>query len=353
MVICPNCGAKNEEGEILCSECGSKLKGPVRQAKPIIPTEPLKFADAVAPKAESTQPEPVSADNVKSANIGSKWHVADLADEEPEKSRMTSGVVVLMVVIVAALFYGIIPTLINSYKRRPTGITLENYTFDVEVVDEDGKKEKITQSMKLFEGDSVRTETGGEAYLKLGAARSLMMLANTGIKVHKAQEATWIEMKRGALFFCIDNPYRLTETLELYGGNVSVSMHEATGYMYYDGKGEARIWIMNGEALVVVYDDEYGEQFVETLTPGEYAIGVFGDSGISCSVDKAFLEDLPSAMVRKIAETPELLTRVSSDTGWNRQDIIDLAKKYKDEEMQLNYIFPSWLPDQGSYSEDD
>ena len=262
----------------------------------------------------------------------------DFSSGETKKFPIAPGAIIIIAVIAAVMLYGIITVVIESYKHRPTGITLETYTVDVELYDEEGNKESITKGRNLFAGDSVRTGNNGEAYLKLGAARSLKMLADSQMQVHKAEEATWITMKKGALFFCIDDPYRSTETLELEAGAVSVSMIEAAGYMYYNGKDEARIWVMNGEVQIVIWDEGSGEQLIETLTPGEYAFGVFGDSGISCTVDKAFLTDLPSAMVMEIAETPELLNRVSPDSGWNRQDIINLAEHYRQEKIQSTYI---------------
>ena len=313
MIICPNCGAKNEEGEILCGECGSKLKGPA------------------------------AADTAKSANEGSKWHEVDFTPEEPKKFLATPGGIVLIAVIAAVVLYCIVFSVADAAKHRPIGITLERFSGPVDVYDADGRNRSVTEGMNLYDNNSVRTGDVAEVYLDLGTVRSLTMLKNSELQVHKAEEATWIYINKGALFFCIDNPYRMTETLELEAGAVSVSMIEATGYMYYNGKGEARIWVMNGEVQVVIYDEGSGEQLMETVTPGEYAFAVFGEGGTSCTIDKAFLTDLPSVMVMEIADTPELLNRVSPDTGWNRQDIIDLAKQYKDEEMQFNYIFPYWM----------
>ena len=241
--------------------------------------------------------------------------------------------------------YGIIAALIDATKHRPIGVTLESYAEPIEVFEEDGQKMKKDWGMNLYDNSSVRTGDSGEAYLSLGAARSLEMLAKSEIQIHKAEEATWITVKKGAMFFCIDNPYRQTETLELDAGAVSVSMSEASGYMYYDGNGKAMIWLMNGEVQIVVYDEGSGEQIMETLSPGERAVGTFGDDGISCTVDKVLLDDLPSLMVRKIAESPALLNRVSPDTGWTRPDIIDLAEQYRAEEMELNFLNYSWLLD--------
>ena len=157
MVICPNCGAKNEEGEILCGECGAKLKGPARQVSPVIQAEPVKpeqpvvQAEPVKPAQPEIQAEPVKQEQPVVQTESVKYSEASAAKygiDEPEnaKRRMLPGTriaLLLIGVVILINVAGIVPRVTFGRTNIPTGITLKDYSGLVEIYNKDGTEVEV------------------------------------------------------------------------------------------------------------------------------------------------------------------------------------------------------------------
>lgn len=416
MIICPACGKKNEDGEILCSDCGAKLKAterlqrgfapkstvvepvkplaepvakPAEPVKPLAepvtkpadpvakPAEPVKPADPVAkpaePAAKPAEPvikpaEPVtkpadpvvkpvvarSAVNQEHGNApAGNWNEVKFNAPVHRKTPEFSLGMVFCAVIAVLFFIGGAKALAFSVTHRLTDIELySSYSSDLygyssqdspDVYSSDGEIKAYSSGMKLRNGDRVVTGKYNNATLSLGVDRSLTMLTGTETVVHQEKDETRIDLNKGAMFFNIDTPYSGRESLELVSGNVVIPISEAAGYMYYNGKNDARIWAMNGEILVTVSDGS-GNLTTDTITPGEAAFITMSDDGVEFTVEKVGVDSLPSAMVREIAQNNELLNAISPEAGWDRDEINELAEEYRSQDLMYHFgVLPYWI----------
>ena len=396
MLICPNCGKKNEDGEILCSECGSKLKvterlqkgfAPRREtAEPVKPAQPVKTAESVTQPAEAARepakPETKPAKTVTDP-VGSKaennsdypgikpatersavtqdrgnasagnWNEVQFTPDVRKRPAPSKLGIVLCAIVALLFFMGAVKSLAFSAKHRLTDIKLtSSYSYDnfsytlqdhPDVYSSDGEKKEYTSEMKLRNGDRIVTGKHINASLNLGVDRTLTMMSVTETVVHQDDDETRIDLNKGAMFFDIDTPYSGREKLELVSGSVVIPITEGAGYMYYNGTDDFRIWVMNGEVLVSVYDGS-GNTTTETITPGESAFIDISDEGVGFTVEKVGVDSLPSAMIRELSVNNGLLNVISPEAEWDRDDILKLAEEYKSQDLMYNFgVMPYWI----------
>ncbi len=359
MVICPNCGAKNEEGEILCGECGARLKGPAKTPKPVVPAEPMKFVEVSAPERKPGTVDPVVTPDRKSVTSVSETPEAGKtvpatetlkcadAVTGQEKKRIPSGVIIAVLLILGVFLAADIPKVVFVRTNIPTGIILKSFSGLVEIYNKDGSEVKAGYGVEIRDGGGVKTDKYGGATFSLGEDRTLQILANCEFEAYKSEdkerEDLRVVLKHCAMFFDIDAPYSGTETMELEAGAVTVNVSKASGYIFFDGKREVIIWVMDGEIDICLADPDSGESIRETLTPGDRASCTFGEDGMNLTTERPSADELPIAMVREIAERPYLMDSVSPDSGWDMDHLIELAEKYKAEDNQLNYVYIPWM----------
>ena len=377
MIICPACGKKNEDGEILCSDCGAKLKAterlqrgfapkstvvePVKPlAEPVAkPAEPVvKPADPVAKPAgqtvvnNSAYPgvKPVAASSTVTPKPGNasagNWNEVKFNAPVHRKTPEFSLGMVFCAVIAVLFFIGGAKALAFSVTHRLTDIELySSYSSDLygyssqdspDVYSSDGEIKAYSSGMKLRNGDRIVTGEFINASMNLGVDRTLKMMSSTETVVHQEKDETRIEMNEGAMFFNIDTPYSGREKLEIVSGDVVVPISEGAGYMFYNGNDHFSIWVMSGDVQVSAYDAS-GNVTTETMTPGETAYIYYSDDGVEFTVEKTGVDSLPPAMVGELAANGELMHAVSPDAGWDHDDIVKLAEEYKAREMQFNY----------------
>ncbi|MBQ3852796.1 MAG: zinc-ribbon domain-containing protein [Lachnospiraceae bacterium] len=410
MIICPACGKKNEDGEILCSDCGAKLKATERLQRGFAPkstvAEPVKpLAEPVAkpaepvtkpaepvvkpaePVAKSAEPvikpaepaakpaepvikpaEPVtkpadpvvkpeaarSAVNPEYGNASAgNWNEVKFNAPVHRKTPEFSLGMVFCAVIAVLFFIGGAKALAFSATHSLTDITLyssysyDNYSYTLQdhpdVYSSDGEKKEYTSGMKLRNGDRIVTGKHINASLNLGVDRTLTMMSVTETVVHQDDDETRIDLNKGAMFFDIDTPYSGREKLELVSGSVVIPITEGAGYMFYNGTDDFRIWVMNGEIQVSVYDGS-GNTTTETITPGESAFIDISDEGVGFTVEKVGVDSLPSAMIRELSVNNGLLNVISPEAEWDRDDILRLAEEYKSQDLMYNFgVMPYWI----------
>ena len=368
MIICPACGKKNEDGEILCSDCGAKLKATERLQRGFAPkstvAEPVKpLAEPVAKPAEPvikpaepvTKPadpvvKPVAAGSAVTPEHGNapagNWNEVKFNAAAHRKTPEFSLGIVFCAVIAVLFFAGAAKALAFSAAHRLTDIHIySSYSYDSlmyssqdspEVYSSDGEIKAYSSGMKLRNGDRIVTGEFINASMNLGVDRTLKMMSSTETVVHQEKDETRIEMNEGAMFFNIDTPYSGREKLEIVSGDVVVPISEGAGYMFYNGNDHFSIWVMSGDVQVSAYDAS-GNVTTETMTPGETAYIYYSDDGVEFTVEKTGVDSLPPAMVGELAANGELMHAVSPDAGWDHDDIVKLAEEYKAREMQFNY----------------
>ena len=346
-MICPNCGKKNEDGEILCCECGSKLKKPERIRTgfntPDIGkvSEQAKSLDAVKRPAEPAH-----------STIANPWNEVDYSDYKPGangklpentgRKSVSFGTLILIIIILSVMLLGIVTMFASGSRTARTSMVVTGSQGAVYLFSGNGQEKGITSNMTLQDNDTLRTAMKSKAWISLGDDRDLILFSLSEIEAHQKDDATWIVLEKGAVFFNIDRAFHGDEVFEIETANMIVFIREASGYIYFDGEDDTRIWITGGEVELTAFDEKTGDSDRDTISAGEHSVVVHENGRVVISTLVCEETDLPSALIQELGNDYTLLRKVCNETGWDYDTLKELAEYYHAQELAFSYLQP-WM----------
>lgn len=249
---------------------------------------------------------------------------------EKFKNLSTKKKAILISSVTAVIAAVVIICVILGRGYYATTMRLLRVEGTVNIEDANGNPRSVMENIRFSSGEALSTGYDGLASVGLDDTKIVTLDSDSRVEFTKSRNMLELNLTQGGLFFEVTEHLSPDETFDIRTSTMTVGIRGTSGYVFYDDDGREALVITDGCVHVVATNPETGETR-ETDVSGGYKVKVYlyDESRAEGSVE-FFLEELeedeiPGFPLRMLAENAALLERVCADTGWSREEILNLV----------------------------
>ncbi len=229
----------------------------------------------------------------------------------------------------------------RAATARATTMRLEKAEGRVTLTTVSGSSRRITEAMRLYNGNTLSTGAKSYAYVSLDSSKAVKL--DAGSKATLRQNGNKLEMllKSGRMFFNVKVPLKEKESLNVRTSTMVTGIRGTSGIVEQSGDGASTLYLLEGKVTINCAGGSVDVDGGQMLTVSGNA-GELPEAG---SVQDMAVSDIPLFAVQEIAADADLQEKIESKTDLDVDAIRDIA-----EENGMDVEMPS--PDQaGSQSQ--
>ncbi len=249
---------------------------------------------------------------------------------EKFKNLSTKKKAILISSVTAVIAAVVIICVILGRGYYATTMRLLRVEGTVNIEDANGNPRSVMENIRFSSGEALSTGYDGLASVGLDDTKIVTLDSDSRVEFTKSRNMLELNLTQGGLFFEVTEHLSPDETFDIRTSTMTVGIRGTSGYVFYDDDGREALVITDGCVHVVATNPDTGETR-ETDVSGGYKVKVYlyDESRAEGSVE-FFLEELeedeiPGFPLRMLAENAALLERVCADTGWSREEILNLV----------------------------
>ncbi len=192
---------------------------------------------------------------------------------------------------------------------------------EVAVKDDKDALVEPESGMRLFDGNSVSTESDSFAYISLDDTKALKLDSLSKASLGKNGNKLEVLVLEGGLFFNVTAPLEDDELLTIKTSTMATSIRGTSGYIAVESGELSQFTLFTGEVEVTATDDTGAETSV-ILKPGQTASAVTGEVGTEIEITETDYETLPEFAISAVTQDEELLEEAKESTGVDFSHIV-------------------------------
>ncbi len=234
----------------------------------------------------------------------------------------------IVVIIAALVLLAVLVILFFWWRSKISATTMRIIRIEGDVsLEEDGLPKTVKDNLRLKSGDALSTALQSLVSIGLDDTKIVTLNENSRAQFNQSGRKLDLKLTAGSLYFEVSEPLTQEETFDIRTSTMVVGIRGTSGIVSVDGEHESLI-ICDGMVHVIGTNPVTGEvKEIDVKAGQRITVYLYNDRDVD-SIE-FFLEDiteheLPEFGLRYLREHLQLLDKVCSETGWDKEWILGI-----------------------------
>ena len=235
-------------------------------------------------------------------------------------------------------------TPVSAATARATTMKLEKKVGTVTLKTQSGTSLRITDGMRLYNGNSLATEKYSYAYISLDSSKAVKLDQSSSATLRQNGRSLELLVKSGKLFFNVDKPLGQDESMNVRTSTMVTGIRGTCGVVEVVSQRQSKLYLIEGEVTLGTGDQavavrggqiatvELGSGSGTPAKPGD----ADPDAKQAVQVGKMTEKDIPSVALEEIMNDSALQKKIEQTTDLDMEKIREAYEQFKKEEAGQN-----------------
>lgn len=248
---------------------------------------------------------------------------------------------ILCVLMACALMIAPV-TPVSAATARATTMKLEKKVGTVTLKTQSGTSLRITNGMRLYNGNSLATGKYSYAYISLDSSKAVKLDQSSSATLRQNGRSLELLVKSGKLFFNVDKPLGQDESMNVRTSTMVTGIRGTCGVVESTSQTQSKLYLIEGEVTLGTGDQavavkggqiatvEMGSGSGTPAKPGD----ADPDAKQAVQVGKMTEKDIPAVALEEIMNNPALQKKIEQTTDLDMEKIREAYEQFKREEAE-------------------
>ena len=232
----------------------------------------------------------------------------------------------------------------SAATARATTMKLEKKVGAVTLKTQSGTSLRITDGMRLYNGNSLATGKYSYAYISLDSSKAVKLDQSSSATLRQNGRSLELLVKSGKLFFNVDKPLGQDESMNVRTSTMVTGIRGTCGVVEAVSQRQSKLYLIEGEVTLGTGDQavavrggqiatvELGSGSGTPAKPGD----ADPDAKQAVQVGKMTEKDIPSVALEEIMNDSALQKKIEQTTDLDMEKIREAYEQFKKEEAGQN-----------------
>ncbi len=232
----------------------------------------------------------------------------------------------------------------SAATARATTMKLEKKVGAVTLKTQSGTSLRITDGMRLYNGNSLATGKYSYAYISLDSSKAVKLDQSSSATLRQNGRSLELLLKSGKLFFNVDKPLGQDERMNVRTSTMVTGIRGTCGVVEAVSQRQSKLYLIEGEVTLGTGDQavavrggqiatvEMGSGSGTPAKPGD----ADPDAKQAVQVGKMTETDIPSIAFEEIMNDSALQKKIEQTTELDMEKIREAYEQFKKEEIERN-----------------
>lgn len=234
----------------------------------------------------------------------------------------------LCVLLACTLVIGMCVTVYGAVARATTMRLAATSGTRVTLKTLNGTTRRITNGMRLYNGNIIETGSGSYAYISLDSSKAVKVDANARVQVRQDGKKLKLLVNRGKLFFNVNVPLKSDESLDVQTSTMVTGVRGTCGVIEAVSSDTANVYLLEGALEIDWKNPETGKSEPVALKSGE-KLTLTKNAATAPAATTLAPEEVPAFAAEEVAKDTALQQKITEMGGPDVSKIIETVQPEK------------------------
>lgn len=235
----------------------------------------------------------------------------------------------------------------SAATARATTMKLEKAEGSVTLKTQNGSARKITNGMRLYNGNALSTASSSYAYISLDSTKAVKLDQNSSATLRQNGQQLELLVKSGKMFFNVSQPLTEKENMNVRTSTMVTGIRGTCGVVEYVNVNKSRLYLLEGKVTLGSGENAttiYGGQTATVVLQPKKETDNSGKPGDMNNpekekeqkvlVEKMTEKTVPVFAIAEIVSDPVLQKKITKTTNLKIEKLEEILEASKQEEEE-------------------
>ena len=235
----------------------------------------------------------------------------------------------------------------SAATARATTMKLEKAEGSVTLKTQNGSARKITNGMRLYNGNALSTASSSYAYISLDSTKAVKLDQNSSATLRQSGGQLELLVKSGKMFFNVSQPLTEKENMNVRTSTMVTGIRGTCGVVEYVNVNKSRLYLLEGKVTLGSGENAttiYGGQTATVVLQPKKETDNSGKPGDMNNpekekeqkvlVEKMTEKTVPVFAIAEIVSDPVLQEKITETTNLKIEKLEEILEASKQEEEE-------------------